>query len=48
MVLTCKEIGPIYGNTKRKGFFSTVAKVSFIICNLPKNFLKHLSINDAR
>ena len=31
--------------TKGNNFFSTVAKVGFIICNLSKNLLKHLSIH---
>ena len=46
LVLTCKEIGPKYGNIMHKGF-STVAKVGFIKFNLSKNLVKHLSMNDV-
>ena len=46
-VLNCKYIEPRYGRTKKRGFFSIVRIVSFTICMLSINFLKHLFIKSS-
>ena len=48
LILNCKEINPKEGNAKGKDFFSAIGKVGFVVCNISKTFLKHLSINDVR
>ena len=44
VVLVCKDIGPRYGRTRTRGFFSAVRVVSFTTGMLSINFLKNLFI----
>ena len=44
LVLVCNDIEPRYERTRTRGFCSTVRVVSFTMCMLSINLLKHLFI----